>query len=182
MIKEIENFIDKSEADYLMDLIDKFAYKSTVAGSGDQRNKTNTARTSCSAMLDSKNPVVKKIHRRIAKYLNVPISKGEILQGQRYEAGQYFKEHYDCFTGENYNENCLKSGNRTHTFMFYLNDDFTGGTTNFKNLKTEIHPKKYKAITWNNLRKGKPDSSKIHSGEKVKLGKKYIVTSWWREN
>ncbi len=182
MIREIENFIDKAEADYLISLIDKFAYKSTVAGSGNQKNKPNTARTSYSATLDSKNPVVKNIHERISKYLDVPMSKGEFLQGQRYESGQYFKEHYDCFNEESYDANCSLLGNRTYTFMFYLNDDFTGGTTNFKHLKMEIKPKKYKAIFWNNLHEGKPDISKMHSGEEVESGTKYIITSWWREN
>ena len=83
MIKEVENFIDKAEADHLMYLIDKFAHKSTVAGSKNQYSKLDNARTSYSATLDSKNPTIKKIHQRIAKYLGVPISKGEVLQGQR---------------------------------------------------------------------------------------------------
>ena len=182
MIKEVENFIDKAEADHLMYLIDKFAHKSTVAGYKNQYSKLDNARTSYSATLDSKNPTIKKIHQRIAKYLGVPISKGEVLQGQRYEAGQYFKEHPDYFLGEHYDMNCLASGNRTYTFMLYLNDDFTGGTTNFRHLKMEIKPKKHKAIVWNNLYKGKPDDYKLHSGEEVKSGTKYIITSWWREN
>ena len=182
MITEIDNFINKAEADYLIHLIDKFAYKSTVAGSGGQYNKLNTARTSYSATLDSENPTVKNIHQRIAKYLGVPFSKGEVLQGQRYEEGQYFKEHSDFFTGESYEANCSSSGNRTYTFMLYLNDDFTGGTTNFRHFKMEVKPKKYKAIVWNNLHEGKPDNSKMHSGEKVESGTKYIITSWWREN
>ena len=46
MIKEVENFIDKTEANHLIYLIDKFAHKSTVAGNGQQYNKLDTARTS----------------------------------------------------------------------------------------------------------------------------------------
>lgn len=182
MIKEVENFIDKVEADHLMYLIDKFSHKSTVAGSKNQYSKLDNARTSYSATLDSKNPCVKRIHQRIAKYLGVPFSKGEVLQGQRYEKGQYFREHPDYFIGEHYDMNCLASGNRTYTFMLYLNDDFTGGTTNFRHLNKEIQPKKYKAVVWHNLHMGKPDEYKLHSGEDVKEGTKYIVTSWWREN
>jgi prolyl 4-hydroxylase len=182
MIKEIENFIDKAEADHLVYLIDKFAHKSTVVGNGQQHNKFDTARTSYSATLDSKNPTIKRIHQRIARYLGVPITKGEVLQGQRYQKGQYFREHPDYFTGEHYDMNCLASGNRTYTFMLYLNDDFKGGTTNFKHLKREIKPQAYKAVVWNNLHMGKPDPYKLHSGEEVLEGTKYIVTSWWREN
>ena len=107
MIKEVENFINKAESDHLIYLIDKFAHKSTVAGSKNQYSKLDTARTSYSATLDSKNPTIKKIHQRIAKYLGVPFSKGEVLQGQRYEKGQYFREHPDYFIGEHYDMNCL---------------------------------------------------------------------------
>ena len=181
-MREIENFIDKIEANHLISLIDRFAHKSTVAGNGQQYNKLDNARTSYSATLDSKNPTIKRIHQRIARCLGVPVTKGEVLQGQRYEKDQYFREHPDYFTGEHYDMNCLASGNRTYTFMLYLNDNFKGGTTNFEHLKKEIQPKAYKAVFWHNLYKGKPDPYKLHSGEEVLEGTKYIVTSWWREN
>ena len=59
--------------------------------------------------------------------------KGEALQGQLYEPGQYFKPHNDFFSGAAYDMHCKASGNRTHTLMIYLNEDYKGGGTSLSN-------------------------------------------------
>ena len=181
-MKEIENFITSEEAKYLMNMIDRYANRSMVTAGGDQMNTVSAARTSYTSNLVANDPTVESLHKRIAKYLGEPLHKGESLQGQRYEEGQYFTSHTDYFTGESYDKNCLSSGNRTYTFMLYLNDNFEGGTTNFPHLNKEIKPKSCKAIVWNNLQQGVPNEYMTHSGEKVTKGTKYIITSWWREN
>ena len=139
-MKEIENFITREEAKYLMNMIDKYANKSMVVSRGKQMNEFNEARTSYTSNLIANDPTVETLHKRIAKYLGQPLHKGESLQGQRYEKGQYFRTHKDYFEGDTYDKNCLSSGNRTYTFMLYLNDNFDGGTTNFPYLKKEIKP------------------------------------------
>ena len=126
-MKEIENFITHNEAKYLMNMIDKFANKSMVVGSGKTINEYHKSRTSYTSNLWSNDPTVETLHKRIAKYLGQPLHKGESLQGQRYNKGQYFRSHNDYFKGNSYDKNCLSSGNRTYTFMLYLNDDFSGG-------------------------------------------------------
>tara|TARA_R100000278_G_C5474160_1_gene165671 strand:- start:1433 stop:2047 length:615 start_codon:yes stop_codon:yes gene_type:complete len=181
-MKEIENFITREEAKYLMNMIDKYANKSMVVARGKQMNKFSEARTSYTSNLIANDPTVETLHKRIAKYLGQPLHKGESLQGQRYEKGQYFRTHKDYFEGDTYDKNCLSSGNRTYTFMLYLNDNFDGGTTNFPYLKKEIKPVACKAVVWNNLQNGHPNEYMQHSGEEVKSGVKYIITSWWREN
>lgn len=181
-MKEIENFITSEEARYLMNMIDKYANKSMVVAGGKQMNKFSEARTSYTSNLIANDPTVETLHKRIAKYLGQPLHKGESLQGQRYEKGQYFRSHYDYFKGDSYEKNCLSSGNRTYTFMLYLNDNFEGGTTNFPHLKKEVKPLSCKAVVWNNLQHGVPNEYMQHSGEEVTKGTKYIITSWWREN
>ena len=181
-MKEIEGFISPEEARYLMRMIDNYANKSMVVGSGDQMNSYSESRTSYTANLIANDPTVESLHKKIAKYLGYPLHKGESLQGQRYQEGQYFASHTDYFKGDCYERNCLSSGNRTHTFMLYLNDDFEGGTTNFPHLKREFKPKSCKGVIWNNLQQGVPNEYMTHSGEPVTKGTKYIITSWWREN
>ena len=181
-MKEIENFITSEEAKYLINMIDKYASKSMVVGSGKDMNEYSQSRTSYTSNLIANDPTVQSLHKRIAKYLGQPIQKGESLQGQRYEVGQYFRSHTDYFKGDSYERNCLASGNRTYTFMLYLNDDFEGGTTKFPHLNKEIKPKACKAVVWNNLQHGVPNEYMTHSGEEVIEGTKYIITSWWREN
>tara|TARA_R110000765_G_scaffold172712_1_gene277608 strand:+ start:687 stop:1301 length:615 start_codon:yes stop_codon:yes gene_type:complete len=181
-MKEINNFIDPNEAKYLMRMIDKYAEKSMVVGLGKQANEYSVARTSCTANLVANDPTVESTHKKIAKYLGLNIKKGESLQGQRYEVGQYFRDHQDYFKGDSYDRNCLSSGNRTYTFMLYLNHNFEGGYTNFPHLKKEIKPEQGKALVWNNLQHGHPNEYMTHGGTDVNRGTKYIITSWWREN
>ena len=105
------------------------------------------------------------------------------MEGQLYEPGQFFKEHCDWFEGESYINHALSSGNRTHTFMIYLNEPEDGGETNFPELNQSIKPKRGMALVWENLNEdGSGNTDFLHEGSEVKLGKKYIITSWWREN
>jgi prolyl 4-hydroxylase len=162
-------------------LINKNHVPSTVVSQGDEFSVQDKSRTSSTSNLDHSNPLVKSIHEKISKYLDLDISNGENLQGQLYEPGQYFKPHHDFFTGVAYDKHCLEKGNRTHTLMIYLNDGFEGGGTNFPRMNTILQPKKGKAVTWQNMINGRTQENTLHEGMPVTSGKKYIITSWWRE-
>jgi len=181
-MREIKNFITAKDADYLIKMIDQNSFQSQVVSTGKKLNKYDeTARTSSTANLFANDPVVSEIHKKISNYLGIPINRGESLQGQKYEVGQYFHNHTDYFEGSHYDQNCLVSGNRTHTLMIYLNDDFEGGETGFPKKKRDVKPEKCKAVAWKNMERGKVEPNSLHSGKAVKEGIKYIVTSWWRE-
>ena len=131
MITEIENFLTKEECDQLISNIEANNVRSSVAGSGSQASKTDSSRTSYTSNLDVNDSLTIEVKGRIASFLQQDLSKGEPIQGQKYEAGQFFRQHHDYFTGDSYTNHCLSSGNRTYTMMIYLNDDFEGGGTNF---------------------------------------------------
>ena len=181
IVTEIDNFLSKDECLYLISLIDKHNKRSTVFSS--EYRAESELRTSSTCIFDINDDTVKKIHEKISIYLNIPIQHSEPLQGQLYNSGQYFRPHHDYFhAGTSYDYNCLSSGNRTHTFLIYLNEDMQGGETNFPFLSRKIKPKMGKAIVWNNCINGKVIPESIHEGCEVKSGNKYIITSWWREN
>jgi prolyl 4-hydroxylase len=181
IVTEIDGFLSKHECDELIDLINLHNKRSTVASSNGR--EVSELRTSKTCFLDPKNNLVNKIHTRISEYLNIPLEKGECLQGQLYEVGQYFKPHHDYFhDGISYDYNCLSSGNRTNTLIIYLNDNIDGGETNFPVLEKKIIPRTGKAVSWKNMQDGRGIPESIHEGCEVKNGKKYIITSWWREN
>ena len=72
-------------------------------------------------------------------------------------------------------------GNRTWTFMVYLNDGMEGGATRFTAADISIQPRQGMALFWNNLREdGSPDPRVIHAGEPVTRGFKAIITQWFR--
>ena len=182
MIKEIKGFLSQRECTALIGMIEANNVRSSVVVGGTDRSGISETRTSSTSNLDPKNTNVITIHKKIADRLGLDLKKGEDLQGQKYEAGQFFKEHNDYFSGDAYDKHCLHSGNRTFTFMIYLNDDFEGGGTYFPKLETTIKPETGKAVIWENTIDGEPQPNTMHEGTTIAKGVKYIITSWWREN
>jgi prolyl 4-hydroxylase len=177
---EIEDFLALDECEYFIKQIESNNQPSRV--SENYTHNVSNFRTSSTCHLSQDDNHVYNLKKRIAEYINVPIIKGEPLQGQVYRPGQYFKPHNDSFNGNSYETECLYSGNRTHTFMIYLNDVEEGGETSFQNLNKKLKPKAGKAVIWTNLKNGKTDETFLHEGCEVKRGAKYVITSWWREN
>lgn len=181
-MNEIKNFLTEEECSYIINLIKQNNQKSKVVGQ-DAKDVYGTQRTSSTSNLSPLDPIVNKLHNRISNFLGIPLRKGESLQGQMYEPGQFFKPHQDAFGEGSYKKHCLYSGNRTNTFMIYLNDDFTGGGTDFPNINKTVIPEKGKGVTWKNLDENKNILNEaMHEGQTVESGIKYIITSWWREN
>jgi len=182
MIKEIKGFLSKRECEALIGMIEANNVRSSVVIGGTDISGISETRTSSTSNFDSANTNVKFLHQKIADNLKLDIKKGEGLQGQKYEVGQFFKEHHDYFVGASYDKHCLSSGNRTFTFMIYLNDDFEGGGTYFPRLKKTIKPEQGKAVIWQNTINGVAQTDTMHEGTTITKGVKYIITSWWREN
>ena len=180
ILRTIDSFLSEEQCDYIIGLIDKNHHKSTVASSGNTLYEEHS-RNSSTCFLSNSDKVVSEILDKIASELNLDKSLAEGIQGQLYEPGQYFKKHHDWFSGADLQKHCSEKGNRSHTLMIYLNDDFEGGKTDFSNISYTAQPKKGRAITWTNLKSdGSGDTDALHEGQQVLSGKKYIITSWWR--
>lgn len=114
--------------------------------------------------------------------MGIDPSYAEPMQAQRYNVGEEFKPHTDYFSNREYLEHCNIQGNRTWTFMIYLNDVEDGGKTNMCNCHAKFRAKMGRAVTWNNLdREGKGNNNTLHAGEPVLKGTKYIITKWFRQ-
>jgi prolyl 4-hydroxylase len=141
-------------------------------------------RTSSTAELwNVREPLVLAIDERICRTLGIRPAYSEGIQAQRYEVGQQFKPHRDCFEpGTNtYQRLAGMRGNRTWTFMVYLNDDLQGGATHFTDIGHSVQPKRGMALLWNNLLEdGSPNKATTHCGEPVTHGHKAIITKWFR--
>ncbi len=120
-----------------------------------------------------------KVETKIARMLDLPRSTSETCQVQHYEVGDEFKAHWDYFH-EGVDDDFLKDGQRTWTFMVYLNNVKKGGSTEFVNLGQKIYPKKGTAVVWCSLDKdAKPDEDTLHRGSPVEDGHKFIITKWF---
>ena len=178
-----ENFLTELECDQLILMISRDLRPSTVADDGDNC-LVNDYRTSKTSDLNYfKDPFYLKVDKKISNLMNLEPFFGETMQAQKYEVGEYYKEHYDFFSPFNheFKTYCEWMGQRTWTTMIYLNDVEEGGETYFKYLNLKIKPKKGLLIAWNNLYiNGFPNYKTMHEALPPKKESKYIITKWWR--
>lgn len=173
-------FVAQDLAAELIALIDKDRRPSTIADD----NGDAYFRTSETCDLDAGLPAVQRIEALLTALAGIDPAYGEPLQGQRYAEGQEFKAHTDYFTpgGRDFERYCALSGNRTWTFMVYLNDVDAGGATRFKMIDKTFQPEAGKLLCWNNrLPDGTVNPATLHHGMKVRKGVKYVITKWYRE-
>lgn len=173
-------FVPADLATELITLIDSGRRPSTIADdNGDAHFRTSET---CDLAADL--PAVKQIEAMITALSGLDPAFGEPLQGQRYAQGQEFKAHTDYFApdGRDFAKYCSLSGNRTWTFMAYLNEVEAGGATRFKMLDKVFQPEPGKLLCWNNrLADGGVNHATLHHGMKVRKGVKYVNTKWYRE-
>ncbi|VAV93297.1 Similar to eukaryotic Peptidyl prolyl 4-hydroxylase, alpha subunit [hydrothermal vent metagenome] len=176
-----QKFISDADCDLLIKMIDDNPRPSTLY-KGTEREGY---RTSYSCNVDDSDPDIRRIDRSICDLMGMAGTHSEILQGQRYEPGQQFKDHHDFFheTEDYWKMEALNGGQRTWTAMAYLNEPEEGGATAFPQLQYEVAPRRGMLLMWNNMGlDGKPNLHSLHAGKPVVKGIKYIITKWFRLN
>lgn len=151
----------------------------------------NVERTSKTCYFGGTNPFIAEVETRICKTLGISNRCAEQIQGQKYEVGQEFRFHTDYFDPELLKKDASINGQRTWTFMIYLNDVEEGGYTSFPRAFCSSAPKTGTAIVWNNLYSpatspnagdwGKENPFSSHCGMPIVRGEKYILTKWFKE-
>ena len=120
----------------------------------------------------------------LAKATGLDISFAEPPVVLRYQPGQYYKWHYDHIHPhtEEITKHIEQFGQRIKTAIFYLNENFTGGETEFKTPFISVIPEKNKVLIFDNCDALKNrDASSIHRGNEITAGEKWIVTLWFRD-
>ena len=177
---QLRDFLPAAMCDELISLIETNRRPSTIA----DPNGDTYFRTSETCDLDPDEPVVRDLEARLHALNRIDPRHGEPVQGQRYDVGQEFKAHTDYFEpgGIDFDRYCSVAGQRTWTFMVYLNAVEAGGGTRFGVPKKIIQPEPGKLLAWNNRRPdGRPNPNTLHHGMKVRRGVKYVITKWYRE-
>src|SRR5204862_3373132 len=127
-------------------------------------------------------PMVRRLDRAICEAMQIAPALAEPTQGQYYDVGDEFKPHTDYFEAYELEKHSTPTlGQRSWTFMLYLNEPEAGGATDFPSLGVSIKPKTGLAVLWNNMTlEGQPNSYTLHHGTPVKAGNKAIITKWFR--
>ncbi|AKM10589.1 prolyl hydroxylase family protein [Croceicoccus naphthovorans] len=176
----VRDFVPEAMRANLIALIDTKRRPSTIA----DPNGDDYFRTSETCDLPPDDPQVQALRDLFTRISGIDIAYAEPSQGQRYDVGQEFKNHTDYFepTGADFQKYCSVAGQRTWTFMVYLNEPEAGGATRFKVAGKTFQPEAGRLVCWNNMRAdGTPNPATLHHGMKVRKGVKYVITQWYRE-
>ena len=177
----LEDFMTGPQCDDVAALIGEHLRPSTVTLPNTDRY-FRTSSTCDLSLIHS--AIVTALDERISETLGIRVAYSEGIQAQRYNVGEEFKPHTDFFEPgtDEYQEHAARQGNRTWTFMVYLNEDMEGGGTRFAVIGKTFQPRKGLALVWNNLYPdGAPNYDTLHSGMPVVRGHKIIITKWFRE-
>jgi hypothetical protein len=181
-VETLPGLLSDEECDYLLGLAaPRFAPSAVIAAEG---VRTHAGRTSHSAKLYLPGEArLDALYDRLARRLDVPVRYFEYFQCVRYEAGQFYGEHFDTLdeaTPPGMAE-VARRGQRAVTVLVYLNDDFEGGETHFPRLDRKVTPQRGTGLAFYLLdRHGKPDPDARHAGLPVCSGTKYALNLWVR--
>ena len=177
-VYELPALLSPQECQELIAAIDQKLVPSTVTR-GDSSYRTSRT---CH-LHGSDAELAARLDQRLADLFGVDPRLSEPLQGQRYDPGQYFKEHTDWFAPgtDEFATHTQPGGQRTWTVMIYLNTVSQGGQTCFKRLGRCFTPVQGLALAWNNLMAdGTPNHFTLHEAMPVEEGSKWVITKWFR--
>ena len=183
-IYRIQNFLTDEECDFWVDKLKDKTSPSKIFGEEEDYRVSK----SCTLAATQDEEVILKsleLDIKISNALNIHPSYGEPTEFERFQSGDFFKVHtayFDVGTFD-YQEVARHQGQRTWTFVIYLNEPEEGGLTNFPYLENvKIMPQKGMAITWNNIT---PDAFvnelTAHDEAPVLKGSKNILTKCFRD-
>lgn len=129
-------------------------------------------------------PFVIWLERQIAEAVGLPAQCQEGTGVLHYQPGQSFRPHFDAFDPSQGGAQHLLAdgGQRATTVLIYLNEDFTGGETDFPRLNFRFRGKMGDLLTFSNLdAEGQRDELSLHQGLSTGAGVKWLLSKWIRQ-
>ena len=186
----IENFLTHQECDHLIKRAKPLLKRSTVVSDQMENGNVNAlddARTSKGMFLEkpTKDPILKRIEKRIAELTQLPEDNGEGMQILSYGLYAEYKPHYDFFDPDTpggaacYN----RGGQRLASLIIYLADTAEGGETIFPYADVSVKPIKGNAVLFYNCTPdGTEDPLSLHGSAPVLSGEKWVAVKWLRQH
>jgi prolyl 4-hydroxylase len=171
--------LDKMDCEKLIKEFNEFKTARTINGDVESDIKYRKAEI---AVYGNESELLKKVRKIFSEKTKTTINQQETpVSFIRYGIGGEYKPHYDCY-GDPKNIPNGESGDRLITGIFYLNDDYIGGETEFPLKKIKIKGNQGDLLVWNNLNPDRTLNKKsLHAGLPIVDGVKYILVIWVRE-
>lgn len=179
MIQEFKNVLSVDECNELIQMSKYKLVKASTLG-----EKMKDFRTAENTWIYDKNVLTDKIKNIVSEKTNLPIENQEQIHVVKYNIGGEYKEHHDFFHPNTtyFKSEIQKGGQRIYSCLFYLNNDFDGGETNFPKVNYKVKPEIGKLLIWKNLNDDLSlNYNSLHAGLPVIDGEKLICIIWVRE-
>jgi prolyl 4-hydroxylase len=127
--------------------------------------------------------VLSLIRDRISAAVGAPVSHFEIAKLLHYSPGEQFALHADFIEAKTPDlaRELAARGQRSATFLIYLNDGYEGGATQFPRLSWQYRGGCGDAVLFSNVdANGAPDYDTIHAGMPPTSGEKWVLSQWVR--
>ncbi len=164
----IEDFLSKSECNELIAISENIGFEEAKVQTGNNEQSIMKSVRNNDRILYKNQDLAHKLFDKSKPFLEQKIGLydiedlNEMFRFYKYSAGQRFKMHIDG----SFERNDLECS--FYTFLIYLNDDFEGGETEFKDLFT-IKPKTGSLLVFLHPYK--------HEGKILLNGNKYALRS-----
>jgi len=123
-----------------------------------------------------------RLTQYISSILKMPPSHFEPFQIVHYGPNQFYKYHLDsCNPEADDYEECQKNlkefGGRKYTVLIYLNRNYIGGETHFKEIDTLVKGDPGSMVFFNNMKENSQESEplSLHAGTPVISGEKWLL-------
>jgi prolyl 4-hydroxylase len=117
-------------------------------------------------------PATHALNRRLAALTGTNVDQGEPLHILRYRPGQEYRPHVDWLLDDN---------PRVLTALVYLNEEYTGGETEFVKTGLKVRGSKGDVLVFRSQGPaGGLDPLSEHAGRPVTTGTKYLASRWIR--
>lgn len=164
-----------AECDFLLEVAEPGFHASKVVDSRG-REVPDPMRSSHGSPLHwmIEDPAINALNRRLAAVSGTRYEHAEAMLILRYQPGQEYRRHFDALPG--------LENQRIRTALVYLNEDYTGGETEFPRASLRVRGQRGDAIVFHNTGPdGRADPMSEHAGLPVGEGVKYLASRWIRE-
>ncbi len=185
-IHVIEKFAPPAACDWLIAQAEDRLSRATIydKATGDTTEDGRRTNSQCDLDIETCGVLTFVLRGRIASMTQRQDLAMEIPKILHYAPGETFAEHFDYLDPAEpaYATELALRGQRTETFLIYLNDDFSGGETKFPRIGLSHLGAKGDSLLFRNVdAAGAPDDDTLHAGLPPTSGEKWVFSQWIRE-
>ncbi|KAL1507838.1 hypothetical protein AB1Y20_007446 [Prymnesium parvum] len=161
----------------------RHSFHSLHAARSNTGGKISDIRTSCTCYVDRHHQLSQTIFHRVAQLTGCAADRQEDVQVARYEAGQYYRGHFDGADPHDHDAEAffLSGGQRICTVLIYLNDVAEGGATRFPLIGVDVRPRQGRALVFfPGFLDGKLDKQVYHEALAA-VSEKWVSQIWIRQ-